>query len=66
MDGLSLMGRLVVLYPNWAIQVTLSQPAIAKETQQQFRDLVVQTRRPGASSGRPTVVENSSSVAVRR
>ena len=55
----SLMGRLVSMYPNWACQVTMSQPDIATETRQRFRDIVVQTRRPGAFSGRPTLAENS-------
>ena len=56
----SLMGRLVASYPNWACQVTLNQGAIAPQTRQQFRDLVVQTRRPGAFSGRPTLADNAS------
>jgi hypothetical protein len=55
----SLMGRLVAMYPNWACQVAMSRPEIALETRQRFRDVVTQTRRPGAFSGRPTLVENT-------
>jgi hypothetical protein len=55
----SLMGRLVALYPNWACQVTMTQSDIASETRQQFRDVIVSTRRPGASSGRPTLAEHA-------
>jgi len=55
----SLMGRLVTTYPNWACQVAMNQPSIATETRQKFRDVVVQTRRPGAYTGRPTLAENT-------
>jgi hypothetical protein len=54
----SLMGRLVAAYPNWACQVTGSQAALPAETRQQFRDVVIQTRRPGAFAGRPTLADN--------
>jgi hypothetical protein len=54
----SLMGRLVAMYPNWACQVTLNQPEISQDVRERFRDVVIQTRRPGASSGRPTLAEN--------
>ena len=54
----SLMSRLVVTYPNWACQVVANQPAIDSATKQRFQTLVVQTRRPGASKGRPTVAQN--------
>jgi hypothetical protein len=55
----SLMGRLVVQYPNWACQVTMSQPDIHPVTRQRFRDVVLQSRRPDALTGRPTLAENS-------
>jgi hypothetical protein len=55
----SLMGRLVGMYPNWACQVTLQQTDINADTRQRFRDVVIQTRRPGAFTGRPTLAENS-------
>jgi hypothetical protein len=55
----SLMGRLVSMYPNWACQVTLKQEDINAEVRQRFRDVVVQTRRPGAFTGRPTLADNA-------
>jgi hypothetical protein len=55
----SLMGRLVAMYPNWACQVTLKQTDINPEVRQRFRDIVVQTRRPGAFNGRPTLADGS-------
>jgi hypothetical protein len=57
----SLMGRLVVTHPYWACQVTMSHNEIALETRERFRDVIAQTRRPGASTGRPTLAENGSS-----
>jgi hypothetical protein len=54
----SLMGRLVAMYPNWACQVTIKQNQISMDTRQRFRDVVIQTRRPGAFTGRPTMVDN--------
>jgi hypothetical protein len=63
----SLMGRLVAMYPNWACQVTLKQSEIHNETRERFRDVVIQTRRPGASNGRPVMVDNgANNAAVRR
>lgn len=55
----SLMGRLVAMYPNWASEVAASHSEIASDTRQRFRDVVAQTRRPGAFPGRPTVATNS-------
>lgn len=55
----SLMGRLVVMYPNWACQVTQKREDIHPETRQRFRDVVIQTRRPGAFTGRPVMVDNT-------
>ena len=55
----SLMGRLVAMYPTWACQVTMKQPEIETEVRRRFRELVVQTRRPGAFNGRPTLAENT-------
>ena len=49
----SLMGRLVAMYPNWACQVTMKQTDIHADTRQRFRDVVIQTRRPGASPAGP-------------
>jgi hypothetical protein len=53
---ISLMSRLVQTYPNWASEVVSSHQAIDAATKQRFCTVVVQTRRPGASSGRPVVM----------
>lgn len=55
---ISLMSRLVITYPNWACQVIASQAEIDPATKQRFQELVVQTRKPGASTGRPVIVQN--------
>jgi hypothetical protein len=55
----SLMTRLVITYPNWASQVVGSQPAIDAATRKRFCEVVVKTRRPGASTGRPVVMQHS-------
>jgi hypothetical protein len=52
----SLMGRLVETYPNWACQVALTKSEASAEAKQEFRDVVVQNRRKGAFAGRPTMV----------
>lgn len=62
----SLMGRLVAMYPNWACNVTLKPIGVAPESLQQFREIVVQTRRPNASTGRPTLVDNAPDDTRRR
>ena len=53
----SLMGRLVEMYPNWACQVAERGSDIRPEVRQNFRALIQQTRRPGCFSGRPTLTE---------
>ena len=55
---ISLMSRLVITYPNWACQVVGSQASIDAATRQRFNALVAQTRKPGASKGRPVVAQN--------
>jgi hypothetical protein len=55
----SLMARLVEMHPNWATSVALKQGHISLEARKGFRDLVAQTRRPGALPGRPTLAENT-------
>ncbi|MFI5457688.1 MAG: hypothetical protein ACHRXM_19785 [Isosphaerales bacterium] len=55
----SLMSRLVVTYPNWACQVVSNHATIDPATKQRFQKVVVQTRRPGASKGRPVVAQSS-------
>jgi hypothetical protein len=55
----SLMSRLVVMYPNWATSVGLSQAEVDVEARARFRDIVSQDRKPGASGGRPVVMADS-------
>jgi len=55
---ISLMSRLVSSYPNWACQVIGSQSEIDAGTKQRFQELVAQTKKPGASTGRPVVLQN--------
>ncbi len=54
----SLMSRLVVTYPNWACQLIANQPAIDAATKTHFQTVVLQNRRPGASRGRPVVMQD--------
>jgi hypothetical protein len=54
----SLMGRLVATYPTWAIQTATKQPTLPPDTRQRFRELVNATKRPGASNGRPALIDN--------
>lgn len=53
----SLMARLVEMYPNWAVQTVQRQPHIAPEARAQFAQLIEQTRREGAFDGRPVVAD---------
>jgi hypothetical protein len=55
----SLMTKLVVLYPNWATQVAMTHPELDAETRARFQQVVAQDRKPGASTGRPVVMANS-------
>lgn len=52
---ISLMGRLVESYPDWATQVALAQGHVAPEARREFQALVVQNRHPDASAGRPAL-----------
>ena len=55
----SLMGRLVETYPDWAKQVALTKAEAVAETKQRFAKVVEESRRPNASSGRPTLLADS-------
>jgi hypothetical protein len=55
----SLMGRMVESYPNWACSVIVKSEQIDPKTRQSFRDLVTQVRKPGALTGRPQLAENA-------
>ena len=41
------MGRLVIMYPNWACQTIANQPAMDRATRNHFQTTVVQNRKPG-------------------
>lgn len=62
----SLMGRLVATYPNWACQVVQNQAEINPTTRQRFSEIVIQTKKPGAFTGRPTMAENANPNVKRR
>jgi hypothetical protein len=61
----SLMGRLVENYPDWAAQVAAGQAQIHEAARYEFRTLVLENRHPMASSGRPALVTETSET-VRR
>jgi hypothetical protein len=61
----SMMGRLVETYPNWATQVTSRQETLRPETKASFRSLVAQVRRPDAQPGRPVLAENAQGPETR-
>jgi hypothetical protein len=63
---ISLMSRLVLTYPNWASHVVNSQPAIDAATKQRFSEVLAQTRRPGASTGRPQIAKDGAEAADSR
>jgi hypothetical protein len=52
---ISLMGRLVESYPDWATQVASGQAPLSEEGRSQFRALIAENRRPDASTGRPAL-----------
>ena len=62
----SLMGRLVETYPNWASSVILKQDHLDPTTRQSFRDLVLSIKRPNALPGRPQLAENAPNEAAKR
>jgi hypothetical protein len=63
---ISLMTRLVRTHPNWASEVVSSHPAIDAASKQRFCTVVVQTRRPGASTGRPVVMNQQTASGETR
>ncbi len=54
----SLMGRLVQIYPDWASQTVGKQTNVPAETIRNFQSVVTQTRKPGAFTGRPTLADS--------
>jgi hypothetical protein len=63
---ISLMTRLVQTYPNWASDVVSRHQGIDTATKQRFSAVVVQTRRPGASAGRPVVMNKPDTASDTR
>ncbi len=63
---ISLMSRLVINYPNWACQVVSSRTDIDPAMRKKFRDMVERNRKPGASSGRPSVLREDTAMSERR
>ncbi len=63
---ISLMSRLVLTYPNWASHIVNGHPAIDAATKQRFVEVVAQSRKPGASAGRPQIVKNGADAADSR
>jgi hypothetical protein len=53
----SMMARLVEMYPEWARSVAQQQPQVRPEARAAFTALIDQTRRPGAFAGRPVVAD---------
>jgi hypothetical protein len=58
----SLMARLVEIYPNWATTTVSGAPEIPQTTRDAFREMVAQNRRPGALPGRPTLAQTAGPV----
>lgn len=63
---ISLMTRLVQTYPNWASEVIASHAGIDAASRQRFCAVVVHTRRPGASTGRPVVMNQQAAAGETR
>jgi len=59
----SLMGRLVEMYPNWACQVATTKAQASPEARAEFRNVVLQNRRKGAFTGRPTMLADPAKAA---
>lgn len=53
----SLMGRMVEMYPDWATAVAAQQPGLRPEVRDAFAQLVKQTRRSNAHPGRPVLAD---------
>jgi hypothetical protein len=63
---ISLMTRLVQTYPNWASEIVAGHPGIDAASKQRFCTVVVQNRRPGASTGRPVVMNQQATSGETR
>jgi len=56
---ISLMGRLVETYPDWASKTALAKAEAPAEVRQSFANLVQKARKPNASPGRPVVASHT-------
>lgn len=56
---ISLMGRLVETHPDWASGVVAQHVALPAENRKSFVEVVKQTKRPGASPGRPVLADST-------
>lgn len=56
----SLMGRLVEAHPVWAADVAKKHAGLAPEVRASFLEVVEQTRRPNAFTGRPVMADSGS------
>jgi len=54
----SLMSRVVVDHPTWALQVVAKQESLDIDAKEKFRRVVILNRRPDASDGRPVVAQS--------
>ncbi len=59
----SLMGRLVETYPNWACEVAMTRAQASAEAKQVFREAVITHKRKDADPGRPRVVNETAQTA---
>lgn len=63
---ISIMSRLVVLYPNWATSVAMREAEADEGARLRFREVIAQNRRPEASEGRPVVMADPVETADAR
>jgi len=62
----SLMGRMVENYPTWACSVVVKQDQIDPLKRKSFQEVVLQSRRPNATTGRPQLADNAAGEPTRR
>ena len=55
---ISLMGRLVASYPDWAAQVVATQPHLPPQARAEIHQVIDHARRPDAQPGRPMLADN--------
>jgi hypothetical protein len=58
----SIMGRMVEMYPDWATSVVGRSPGVRPEVRDAFAQLVAQARRPNARAGRPVLAEAANEI----